>query len=112
MSASRWIVGCALAAAFSSPVLASPESADLGTQDAGGQHASSGNLPARTLDSGSSSGGASALPTRSSDAPASTSSDAGADADNGNLPVSGSGHQPAVHHSSVGWQSLLPGSIQ
>jgi hypothetical protein len=112
MSASRWIIGLALAAAFSSPVLASPGSADLSTQDASGQHTGGSNLPAHTLDNGSAAGGGtSALPARGSDAPASTSSDAGADPDS-SLPVSGGGHQPAVHHSSVGWQSLLPGSIQ
>jgi len=114
MSASRWIVGYVLAAALSLPALASAGSADLGGLDGGGQQSGSGNASARTLVNGSSAGGGdvTTLPSRGgNDAPASSSSDTDSDSA-GSLPVSGSARQSTPHHSSPGWQSLLPGSIQ
>ncbi len=115
MNASRWIVGCALAAALSLPAFASAGPADLGGLDGATQQSGTGNTTSRTLVNGSSAAGGedpTTLASRSStDAPASSSSDADSDP-GGSLPVSGSARQSAPHHSSPGWQSLLPGSIQ
>ena len=116
MNASRWIVGCAFAAAFWTPAFASAFSADFGNGDGGGRQSSgSGSSTHSLVNTASASGGgdAAALPPRSrgNDAPASSTSDADGDPSS-NLPVSGSARQATPRHASPGWQSLLPGSIQ
>lgn len=112
MSATRWILGCVLTAAVASPAMASSWSGDVDTQDIGSQHASGAASPARTVDGGASGGGGDVvgLHRDAGDAPASSSSEAGSDG--GSAPVGTSARQATSHHSSVGWQSLLPGSIQ
>ena len=111
MSATRWILGCTLAAAISSPALAARDAGDLGTQDLG-QHSAGSNTRSRTIDSGAATGGELSSPTtsRSSEAPATSRNESGDGA--GTLPVSTGARQAPSSHSSVGWQSLLPGSIQ
>ena len=56
MSATRWILGCILAAVISSPALAARDTGDLGTQDLG-QHSAGSNARSRTIDSGTTTGG-------------------------------------------------------
>jgi len=110
MSPTRWIFGCTLLAAVSSPSLAARAASDMGAQDLG-QHTSA---RARTIDSGATNGGDLSAPSTShgNDAPAGASSDGGNNDGSGSLPVSTGSRQAPSSHSNVGWQSLLPGSIQ
>lgn len=111
MSATRWILGCILAAAISSPALAARDAGEVGTQDLG-QHSAGSSTRSRTIDSGATTGGELSAPStsRSSETPATSSNDSGDAA--GTLPVSTGARQAPSSHSNVGWQSLLPGSIQ
>jgi hypothetical protein len=111
MSATRWILGCILAAVIYSPTLSARGADDLGTQDLG-QHSAGSNARSRTIDSGTTTGGELSSPStsRSSEAPASAGNESGDGA--GTLPVSTGARQAPSPRSSVGWQSLLPGSIQ
>lgn len=115
MSAKHWIIGCSLAFAVSAPAAAACGSGDLGGLDVNGVQQTAGTTN-RTVDSGSTSGGdvaglshpgSSAAGTVSSSDGNTGSSDSGADTG----PASSSARQPTTHHT-VGWQSLLPGSIQ
>lgn len=108
MSATRWILGCALTAAVTSPAMASPWSSGAATQGIGAQHSSGAPSPARNVDSGG-SGGGDVLRHDAADESASSSEAA---PDGSSAPVGTSARQPVGHHSNVGWQSLLPGSIQ
>lgn len=112
MSAARWILGCTLVATVSSPVLAARAAADMASQDLG-QHTGT-SARARTIDSGTGGGGDLSSPSsgRSSDAPAGAGSESGDGDRAGSLPVSTGERQAPTPHSNVGWQSLLPGSIQ
>lgn len=103
MKASRWIFGCTAAALVAAPLVAF--AGDVTTQDLGAiQHAPASSSIARPSDGGDSSG-----VSRGSDStPASSDDSSGS----GSVPTSTSSRQPAPHRSSVGWQSLLPGSIQ
>jgi hypothetical protein len=114
MSATRWILGCTLVATVSSPVLAARAAGDMGAQDLGQRTGSGTSARARTIDSGTGGGGDLSGPTtsRSSDAPAGTGSESGDGDRTGSLPVSTGERQAPSAHSNVGWQSLLPGSIQ
>jgi hypothetical protein len=104
MKASRWILGCTVAALIAAPLAAF--AGDVTTQDLGAiQHAPASSSIARPSDGGDSSGAAHGSDTTT--APGSDDSSG-----NGSVPVSTSSRQPTPHHSSVGWQSLLPGSIQ
>ena len=83
----------------------------MGAQDLGQRTGSGTSARARTIDSGTGGGGDLSGPStnRSSDVPAG----AGSDGDRtGSLPVSTGERQSPSPHSNVGWQSLLPGSIQ
>ncbi len=113
MSATRWILGCILAAAISTPALAARGAGEVGTQDLG-QHSAGagGSARSRTIDSGTATGGDLSSPStsRSSETPAATGNE-NSDAV-GTLPVSTGARQAPSQHSNLGWQSLLPGSIQ
>lgn len=111
MSPTRWIIGCTLVAAVSSPAMAARAADDMGTQDLGQRTGTSART--RTIDSGAAGGGdLSGATSRASDAPASASSESGDGDRSGSLPVSTGDRQAPAPHSNVGWQSLLPGSIQ
>lgn len=104
MNASHWILGCAVAALVAAPAAFA---GDLTTQDLGGvQRATSSTVTAPT------SGGTSDAGLFPHSADATPSVDTDSTDDNGNLPVSTGSRRAGTHHSSVGWQSLLPGSIQ
>ncbi|MEI7037890.1 hypothetical protein [Fulvimonas yonginensis] len=99
MGLKRCLFGCLLALACAGTAAAM----DATTQDPTSRHA--------TIDSGSHDGGGSdtgstgrdcVLPATGGDA-----SDTDAGGDGGSAP-----HPHASHRSSLGWQSLLPGSIQ
>ncbi len=110
MSATRWILGCILVATVSSPVLATRAAGDMGAQDLGQRT----SARARTIDSGAGGGGDLSGPStsRSNDAPAGRGSESGDGDRTGLLPVSTGERLAPSPHSNVGWQSLLPGSIQ
>lgn len=108
MNTLHWIVGGALAMGVAVPVAASPR-ATADVQDVGVQAGVSSNV-SRNVDNGT-SGGTLLRSPRQETLPASASSDAGSDP--AGASPGGTGERPApMRHSSVGWQSLLPGSIQ
>ena len=55
MSPTRWIIGCTLVAAVSSPAMAARAAGDMGTQDLGQRTGTSART--RTIDSGATGGG-------------------------------------------------------
>lgn len=111
MKATCWMLGCLLSAAIASPTLASGSTDDMGTQNVGQRSAGSSSR-ARTIDSSSNGGGDLVAPstTRSSEAPVTANSE-NIDSTT-TLPVSTGARQAPSSRSNVGWQSLLPGSIQ
>lgn len=112
MKVTCWMLGCLLFAAGASPTLAVGSTDDMGTQNVGQRSAGSSSRT-RTIDSSNSGGGGDLAPpstTRNSDAPAAASSDSSDSS--ATLPVSTGARQAPASHSNVGWQSLLPGSIQ
>lgn len=104
MKACRWMFGWTVAVLVAAPLAAF--AGDVTTQDLGAiQHAPASSSIAHPSDGGDGAGAAHG----SDSAPSPGSDDS---AGNGNVPTSTSSRQPAPRHSSVGWQSLLPGSIQ
>ena len=106
MSPTRWIIGCTLVAAVSSPAMAARAAGDMGTQDLGQRTGTSART--RTIDSGATGGGdlSGTTSSHTSDAPASASSESGDGDRSGPLPVSTGDRQAPAPHSNVGWQSL------
>lgn len=89
--------------------------ASVGTASAMGVSTQDPTAPHATIDSGSHDGGGAASDASSANhdctlpGPAGDSAD---DSDGGGGSGAGTVHSRASHHSSLGWQSLLPGSIQ
>jgi hypothetical protein len=91
--------------------MASPGSSGADAQALGMQRNGAAPAPARNVDSGASGGGGDAVGPRQDADDGASASDAGTGSST--TPVSSSARQPnSGNHSSVGWQSLLPGSIQ
>lgn len=112
MSAKHWIIGCALTFAASAQVAAACGSGGFGDLDVNGTQHTAGTTN-RTVDSGSSSGGdvAGLSHPSGNQTTASNSADTGSNGNTDDTPASSSARQPTARHA-VGWQSLLPGSIQ
>lgn len=105
MKASHWISGCVIAALVAAPAAAMAD--DLTTQDLGSvQHTQT-----TSNTGGSPDGGTDTTSIAHSNDGGSGSTDNSSDGGS-NVPTSTSSRQALPHRSSVGWQSLLPGSIQ
>lgn len=110
MSSLHRIVGCALAAVFVAPVMAAPRAAvGASVQDTMAQ--GSANCVSRNVDTGTSGGTLPGARHPAAAASSSTGNDSSGDATD-NAPLGGSDRQMPLRRSSLGWQSLLPGSIQ
>ena len=90
--------------------------ASVGTASAMGVSTQDPTAPHATIDSGSHDGGGAASDASSTNRDCTLPGPAGDSADDsdgggggGSAPTA---HPRASHHSSLGWQSLLPGSIQ
>jgi len=101
MRATHWLIGCALCIAG----IGSAAATSLDTQDQdGAPHAAADNTSAR---------GGNALGLTRDCPPASTSETSGTTSGNGSDHSGGASSAPTqTHRLHLGWQSLLPGSIQ
>ncbi|HET6807291.1 MAG TPA: hypothetical protein VFH59_17795 [Frateuria sp.] len=81
--------------------------ASVGTASAMGATTQNAPTPHATIDSGSHDGGGGDVSTANRDCTLPGPADSSDDGGGGTTP-----HPRASHHSSLGWQSLLPGSIQ